>query len=176
MSGVRQIEPAQLGEILGSLLASIVGAQAQAASATVDFVTDVGLEPQGDALRMAKMRYRKLDENNQEAEFEVQIPLLALLSVPSLAIKTATLDFSYDVLTTTAPEPDPQPVPGTGRPLPAKVATLKGLVRKPAANERTATAIDVSVTLEQQTLPVGLERMLDLAELSMSERRTSPPP
>jgi hypothetical protein len=168
------------------MLASVVDAQAQAARATVDFVEDIGFEAtaEGDRLRNVKVRYFKKDENGQRAEFEVEVPLLALVNVPSLAVKQAVLTFGYDVVTATAGTTPTTPSGSSALPAIRQIAPaiLKGFVRPatiapsgaaPATTAppvRRTTAVDLQVTLEQQEVPVGVERLFDLAELGIAER------
>lgn len=174
---VASVEALELGELLGSLLASVVEAQAASARATVDFVESVGFEEHedGERLRTVRLRYRKKDENDVPAEFEVEVPLLALVNVPSLAVKNARLSFSYDVLTAVSETAATRALPLATRLVPAK---LTGLIR-PAktapetGSTRRTTSIDLEVTLEQQEMPIGVERLFDLAELGISERKTA---
>lgn len=179
---ITEIEALELGQVLGSLLGSVVQAQAESARATVDFVEDVGFEEakEGERMRTVKLRYTKKDENDEPAEFEVEVPLLALVNVPSLAVKKANLTFSYDVVTAVE-EAKPS---GGALPIATKLepARLKGFVRSPtgststpttsspAPTTRRTTAIDLDVTLEQQEMPLGVERLFDLAELGITER------
>jgi hypothetical protein len=181
---VSSVEALELGQILGALLASIVDAQAHSARATVEFVEDIGFETTvtGEKLRVVTMRYKKKDENGQAAEFEVDVPLLAMVNVPSLAVKTAQLTFSYDVVTAVTTEPPPAQ-PNAPPPLGVvrvPIAAITGFVRRPPATsketERRTTAIDLSVTLEQQEMPVGIERLFDLAELGLIERKMGEQP
>jgi hypothetical protein len=177
---ITAVEALELSQLLGSLLAAVVDAQAQAARATVAFVEDVGFEtaPEGERLRNVKLRYSKKDENGQVAEFEVEVPLLALVNVPSLAVQQAKFTLSYDVVTAT------QTSSSGGSALPASstfapVAKLTGFLRKTPASstpesDRRTTAVDLEVTLEQQAIPVGVERIFDLAELGITERPASP--
>jgi hypothetical protein len=54
------------------------------------------------------------------------------------------------------------------------IAKITGFVRRPPAStpaaERRTTAVDLEVTLEQQEMPIGIERLFDLAELGISEQ------
>jgi hypothetical protein len=195
---IRRVEALQLGELLGSLLASVVEAQQQAARATVEFIGEVGFETttDGERMRTVTLRYTKKDENGQPAEFEVGVPLLAMVNVPSLMVKEAKLSFSYDVVTSESQEAQARPSGSGASPragasssagLPRmsltervrSVSTLQparitGYIRRrpqdAAVAERRTTAIDVDVTLEQQPMPVGVERLFDLAELGITER------
>jgi len=171
---VAAVEALELSQLLGSLLASVVEAQAASARATVDFVESVGFEPgtDGERMRTVRLRYRKKDENSIPADFEVEVPLLALVNVPSLAVKQARLTFSYQVVRATAVEAQPAPA---ALPLATRLApaTLTGFLRPPPsptpAPSRSTTSVDLDVTLEQQELPIGVERLFDLAELGMLE-------
>ncbi len=177
---IRQIEAAELGEILGSLLVSVVQAGEQSSRATADFISDVGFDDTGggaEQMRMVRMRYKKRDENDNIAEFEVEVPLLAMVNVPSLVVRQAKISLSYDVITTQKPPGTGGSIVGGGKINPA---IITGYVRKkPVAtgssssgNQSQATAIDVDLTLEQQEMPVGVEKLLDLAELGITEERT----
>ena len=199
---VTSVEALELSELLGALLGAVVDAQAASARATVDFIESVGFEVVGTErqMRTVRMRYTKKDENGEFAEFEVDVPLLALVNVPSLAVKQAVLTFGYDVVTATsgttptptAPTTTPTPptdvsaLPMIGRINPA---VLTGFVRpttiapvSPGATTTTppsakrTTAVDLVVTLEQQDIPIGIERLFDLAELGITERPAPEPP
>ena len=197
---VTSVEALELSELLGALLGAVVDAQAASARATVDFIESVGFEVVGTErqMRTVRMRYTKKDENGEFAEFEVDVPLLALVNVPSLAVKQAVLTFGYDVVTatsgTTATTPTTSPTPPAGvsaLPMIGKInpAVLTGFVRPttiapvspgggttaPPSAKRT-TAVDLVVTLEQQDIPIGIERLFDLAELGITERPAPEPP
>lgn len=180
---LRQLEALELGELLGSLLSSVVSAQEQATRATVAFVDEVGFEPitgGGERMRTVKLRYTKKDENNEPAEFEAEVPLLALVNVPSLAVKEAKLSLAYDIVTSESVATNGE---GTGQGAlgeriraigETRPAKLTGFPRRRTApvegSERTTTSVDVEITLEQQALAIGLERLFDLAELGITDR------
>lgn len=178
---ITSVQALELSQLLGTLLSAVVDAQAQAARATVEFVESVGFETttDGERLRNVKVRYFKKDENGQRAEFEVEVPLLALVNVPSLAVKEAKLTFSYDVVTATETTGTGGSGAAVGGRLGTKlpVARITGFVRRPPAStpesERRTTAVDLEVTLAQQGMPIGIERLFDLAELGITERPTA---
>lgn len=173
---ISSVEVLELSQVLGALLASVVEAQAQSARATVDFVQEVGFDTTsgGSRLRTVKLRYTKKNENDVPAEFEVEVPLLAMVNIPSLGVREAKLAFSYDVVTATSAGTRPQ-----GGSIASDVSSvvLKGFVRRPTATgndaERRTTSIDLDVTLEQQEMPIGVERLFDLAELGITERTST---
>lgn len=172
---IRQVEKLGLGDLLGSLLTAVVEAQQHATRSSLDIVQQVGLIGEGDEerLRTVTFRYTKLDEKQQPAEFEIEMPLLAMVSIPTLAVKDATIAFSYDVMESVSAQEETG-AGGGGAILSefaSRPAVLRGIVRRSGSSEsRESTSVDVNVTIEQAALPLGLERMFDLAELAMNER------
>jgi hypothetical protein len=183
---IGQVTPLGLGELLGSLLGAVVTAQQQSSRATLDFVEEVGFERRTAAdgtvsheIRSVALRYRKRDENGQQADFEVDVPLLALVNPPALAVSEATLTFNYDILSVAGAPPPPAPDAGPGPVVPiGRPPVLRGVIRRRAAAETPKDAslsVDVTVTLRQEPPPVGVARLLDLAELGITESRAPQP-
>ena len=74
---IRDVRAVALGDLLGSLLSAVVEGQTAATASSLAFVREVGLEPGGDQpdrLRTVAIRYTKLDENQQPAEFVIDLP------------------------------------------------------------------------------------------------------
>jgi hypothetical protein len=179
---IRQIAAVELGDFLGSLLQSIIDAQQQSSRASIEFIEAVGLETVQEGgstvtkLRTVKLRFRKRNENGDMSEFEAEVPLLALVNAPSLAVSEATMKFSYEVVATqqVRPEAD-RPAWTTHSP----ALQIKGLIRsRPAAQEssetRSSFGVDVQVVVKQQGTPIGVERLFDLAELGIAEDQAPP--
>jgi hypothetical protein len=177
---VTDVSALGLGELLGSLLTAVVEGQAAATGSALDFVEKIGLtgDPEHPEFRTVTIRYTKLDENQEPAEFELELPLLAMVNVPTITVKQAKVSFTYDVVTTsrestsTDGADDATPArPFTKLVRPVKPVTLVGYVPRRTTTSRDSTertGIDVEVTVESQNLPLGLERLLDLAELAQS--------
>ncbi|QZY28961.1 DUF2589 domain-containing protein [Nocardioides coralli] len=177
---VTDIKTLGLGELLGSLLTAIVEGQTAATSSSLDFVERVGLSDDAEhpAFRTVTIRYTKLDENQEPAEFELELPLLALVTIPTITVKQAKVAFTYDVVTTTKEatstekEGDELIVANRFERLRrVEPVRLVGFVtrRTTTSTDSTAqTGIDVEVTVESEALPLGLERLLELAELAHS--------
>lgn len=176
---VTDIKALGLGELLGSLLTAIVEGQTAATGSSLDFVEQVGLSEDSDhpAFRTVTIRYTKLDENQEPAEFELELPLLALVTIPTITVKQAKVAFNYDVVTTTKESTSTEGDAADAtlaRSLrivrPVEPVRLVGFVtRRTTSTDSTArTGIDVEVTVESEALPLGLERLLELAELAHS--------
>lgn len=177
--------PLSLAEILGSALSSVIDAQAQSARATVEFIKDVGIIPPAtpggeEKLRTLLFRYRKLDENQREADFVVEIPLLGIIDIPMISVKNAAFAFSYEV-TNTNPGTKEISTSSAGSNYLSRLAApaqLKGRVtRTPSATSGSEKAsLQVKVELEKSAMPVGLEKILDILEVAAAERKTEIPP
>jgi hypothetical protein len=180
---VTDVSALGLGELIGSLLTAIVEGQTAATGSALDFVEQVGLS--GDVshpgFRTVSIRYTKLDENQEPAVFELELPVLALVNVPTLTIKEAKVSFSYDIVTTTRETTSTdgtdtgesaagvRPLAGVVQPL--RPVSLIGYVPRRTTTTRDSnerTGVEVEVTVESQSLPLGLERLLELTELAQS--------
>jgi Protein of unknown function (DUF2589) len=179
---IRQVEVLELGELLGSLLRSIVAAQEQSSRATVEFIDAVGLVTTAQdgeevtALRTVALRYRKRDANGALTDFEVEVPLLSLVNPPALSVAEATLTFAYEVLSTEPAGDTPVALGEPIGPLPiGRPVKLRGVVRSPTSTggpteARTSFAVDVNVVVRQEPTPIGVQRLFNLAELGIQER------
>lgn len=166
--------PISLAQTLGTILTSLVDAQAESARTTVDFVNEVGFvtdtADQRERLRTVQFKYHKLDENNVRSEFVVELPLLGMMEIPMLSIRKARIEFDYDV-TSTAVEP-PRPANGSPR---LSRALFKGTVaRRSTADGAQRASLKVVVEIERSDLPVGLEKALAILEVAASESRNAP--
>lgn len=180
---VTDVSALGLGELIGSLLSALVEGQTAATASSLEFVEQIGLsdDPANPGFKTVTIRYTKLDENQEPAEFELELPMLALVNIPSLAVKQAKISFSYDVVTTThessddAAEESARPLAGIVRPV--RPVSLVGYVPRRTTTTRDSserTGIDVEVTVESQGLPLGLERLLELTELAQSRQVEEP--
>lgn len=171
--------PLSLAEILGSAITSVIDAQAQSARASVEFIKEVGFQTPPPAngeekLRMLLFRYRKLDENNQPAEFTVEIPLLGIVDIPMVSVKNATFQFTYEVTQSEPGQKETGAAPAGKGFLSRLVvpAKIQGRVAKPLAATQEKGNMQVKVELEKAAMSVGLEKILDVLEIAASERKS----
>jgi hypothetical protein len=175
---ISKTEALSLGNVLGTILAAVVDAQAQSARATVEFINDVGFLPpvegQSERLRTVSFVYSKLDENQQRAEFTVEVPLLSLVEIPMVGVKKATVSFAYEI-TLATPAPAAGTPPGPRAALFARVsapAVLKGRIADRAAGGQERANLQVQIELEKSPPPVGLDRILDILQVAAAETKT----
>jgi hypothetical protein len=178
---IRDVSTLGLGELLGSLLSAVVEGQQAATASSLAFVREIGLVQgeagQPDRFQTVPIRYTKLDESQQPAQFELQVPLLAMVSIPTLKVKEAKIAFQYDVLTTEREEPsdeDETSLPDRLGIAGLRPVSLVGYVARRSVSRETreTTGVDVEVTVESEPLPLGIERLLELTELAVSQQVT----
>jgi hypothetical protein len=172
---VRDLSTLQLGQLLGALLSAVVEGQREATASSLAFVEEVGLahDDEGhERFRTVTIRYTKLDENQQPAEFTLEVPLLAMVAIPTLVVRTAKISFSYDVTETSQAPSDDQSSPRVRAldGIMARPVILKGIVQRPSVtqNTRETAGVNVEVTVESEPLPLGLGRLLELTEFTVS--------
>lgn len=188
---IRDLRSLRLFEILGAPMIAIVQAEAQAAQATAEYIESIGFETTKGAdgkeverLRTAKFRYSKLDANDEPAEFEIEVPLLAMVPIPGVQVKSAKVSLSVRV--TDAAEEDSAsggarpPASGgtTGRPdfLRPKLLQLRGGIapRQSGGGQQASRPgsyeLDVEIEIERTPIAPGLEKILNMLEQGAAER------
>lgn len=194
--------PLSLGETIGSLMTSVIDAQAQAARATVDFIEDVGTEAgSGDLgavhdLRTLSFKYKKLDENFESKDFVLEIPLLSMVDIPMVAVKSAKFSFNYQITKTTPQNDQAQahedldseekanPTIDNKKKstLPmARAPRIEGRFKPVKKDNSTPSQVstsaqetgglDVTIEFEKASMPVGIDRILEALELASAEKK-----
>jgi hypothetical protein len=184
IQGIRSL---RLHELIGATLTAIVQADAQAAQSTLEFIETVGFIPptsEGESprLRMAEFRYEKLDENNEIAPFVVSVPLLSLVPIPGLQVKEAELAFSAKITDIAVEKPQTgataPPNLATGALAANLLPTRVNLFAKPVASSgakdqevRGTFHLDIKVSLQQADIPLGVEKVFDLMDQAIRDRK-----
>ena len=195
--GTISVRSLKLGELLGSTLVAVIEADALAAKATLEYIETVGFSGATEAgeestgattpagrLRMAQFQYSKRDETNQVADFVAEVPILSLVPIPALQVQNATFSFAIkiDDITKTSDESPPGAADPVLRPTPKLLPfirpTATQLVARPAAasGKRTEEVksthhIEVQVTMAQADVTVGMERIFNLLDQAIQDRR-----
>ncbi len=189
-TSIRDLRSLRLFEILGAPMIAIVQAEAQAAQATAEYIESIGFETTKGAdgepverLRTAKFRYSKLDANDEPAEFEIEVPLLAMVPIPGVQVKSAKVALSVRV--TDAADEDSasggaRPTTGgtTAKPdfLRPKLLQLRGGIAPrqtgggAQASRPGSYELDVEIEIERMPIAPGLEKILNMLEQGAAER------
>jgi hypothetical protein len=192
MAVIDKSVPRSFGEILGGLMGAVIDAQAQAARATIDFIEEVGTTSgslEGNdvhELRNISFNYTKKDENDNLNQFKLELPLLSIVEIPAINIKTAKFSFYYDVVDTVntdtvekSNEPTSSSTGGANavnkaffaRNKPVRVVGRVSKETNTSSNIEKNAGIKVDIEFQQAALTVGLERILDMLELSATETK-----
>jgi len=190
--------PRSFAEILGGLMGAVIDAQAQSARATIDFIEDIGtLEGSVDSEKIHELRnlsfnYTKKDENGTPAKYTLELPLLSLVEIPAINIKTANFSFYYDVTNTEESETDEKatnipPIRGgtdgemkvsgkwLGVKRPVKIVGRVNKETNSTSQIEKNAGIKVDIEFEKSSLPIGLDRIIDMLELSATETAVKKP-
>jgi hypothetical protein len=194
---VKDLKSLPLYDIIGAPISAMVQAEAQSAQTTLQFIEKLGFEPLEEgggggggavsvgALRMVEFSYTKPDANGNPAEFVARIPLLALLPIPGIRIKLATLNFAAkisDVINTSTETTEPGEGEGEDSDVPP---WLKGsgiqfrgsLVSSTSTEQTTTSSFDMNIKIELEQTPVtlGIAKLINLLDLAISDVQKLPP-
>ncbi|MDC0710178.1 DUF2589 domain-containing protein [Stigmatella sp. ncwal1] len=173
----------QFYQLIGAPLTALVQAEAQAAQVTAEFIERIGFEqapaavspssdkPAVDAprrLRMLTFHYDKQDKTGKRQTYQVQIPLLSLIPIPAIQIKTAEIELMADIRGVKKARSSTQVGDESKDFLSRERLELKMGMR--GGKSPTAMQVKVRMNVEQADIPSGLSRLLHtLDESALTE-------
>ncbi|MFH8407757.1 DUF2589 domain-containing protein [Streptomyces sp. NPDC018019] len=170
-------------QIIGGPLQSIIKAAALASQTTADFVTGVGMKKVNNDL-VAQMvtfdlkRKKKNEDTNsvEEETVTVNAPLLTLLPIPHLRLKTVKLDFETKIQSVTVVKEDKKfgVEASAGASFWGCTASFKASYESKSAREDTtnrSATLGVHVEAEQAEMPAGLARILSILETAVTDTK-----
>lgn len=191
----QQLSSLDFETLIGSPLTAMVEAQAKAAMTAVNFISQVGFKPAIDGgddgpdqprvPEVVTFRYSREvqvagEEEPQQRNFELTVPLLAMVNVPYLRIESAELDFNAKITSVTYDEEhiarrfDGEAAARAGwlfgrARLKAKYTSIRNSV----STERTSRQYDMKVSVRAvgDEMPAGTDRLLAILESSIEERQ-----
>jgi hypothetical protein len=193
---VQELNSLDFSVYIGGPLQAAVAAQHSASMSQVNFIQEVGFETVGSEtkLRYVDFKYKKKVPNPafdatqaisptnplyKEVEVDIQVPFLAMLTIPALRIDEVNIDFNAK-LTSAETRNVSSEFAGSAE-LSLKVwkvnfkasASYKRTSSSTSTTERTYN-LGVRVRAVNDELPAGLERILTILEESIErqERQT----
>jgi hypothetical protein len=192
-----QFKGLPMGDLIGGPLSAACDAQIRLARATAEFIQVVGFMPGKDKdtvgeTRQVAFKFKRpaaLPEGataapgqHFEEEVELNVPLLAIVKVPSLAITTVDITFDMEVKSSyKASESNDvegslsaEATFGFG-PVKGKV-NISGSVASHKENTRSSdksAKYHISIHAEDKGMPEGLSRVMDILQTSCAPRRIS---
>lgn len=180
-----------MDQLIGGPLKAACDSQIQLAKATADFIQNVGLVADKDGVmrtRTVDFTYSKpVNDGNggfTEVENKLDVPLLAILNTPSLAVKQVEVEFTMEVKSSTSEKSsrdyeatlDTEIKAGWG---PVSVdVKIHGSVASHNENTRSSdnsAKYNVKVLARDDGMPEGLRRCLDIVQQAIAEKPTAPP-
>jgi hypothetical protein len=174
----------QFYQLIGAPLTALVQAEAQASQVTAEFIERVGFEPpvagvpmtEGSEpakppprrLRMLTFHYDKQDKTGRRQTYQIQIPLLSLIPIPAIQIKTAEIELTAHIRGVQKASSTTQIGDSGDDFLSRDRLELKMGMR--GAKNTSALQVRVKMNVEQADIPSGLSRLLHtLDESAISE-------
>jgi hypothetical protein len=188
-----------MADLIGAPLMASCDAQVKLANATADFIKVIGFMPPKDPkdsvgdVRNVLFRFdRPATSGNQITPgspipvetVDLQVPLLSVVKIPSLAINTVDITFDMEVKNSetdkssfdAAAQMSAEAQVGWG-PFSVKV-NITGSVSSHKENTRQSdqsAKYHVEVRAEDKGMPEGLARVLDIVQSSIAPRQISAP-
>lgn len=175
-----------MDQLIGGPLKAACDSQIQLAKATADFIQNVGLQADKNGVmrtRTVDFTYSKpVNDGNggyTEVENKLDVPLLAILNTPSLAIKEVEVEFTMEVKSSTSEKSsrdyaatlDTEVKAGWG---PVSVdVKIHGSVASHNENTRSSdnsAKYHVKVLARDDGMPEGLRRCLDIIQQAIAEK------
>lgn len=189
-----QFKGLPMADLIGGPLQAACDAQVRMAQATAQFIDQVGMNPVLDAngkptgARTAKtvdFSFTRPTQDEQtgavgEEQVALQVPLLALINTPSLAIQEVNVTFDMEVKSSfsekessdTAATLDAEAKMGWG--LFSATVKIHGSVASHKENTRSSdnsAKYHVEVKAAQNGTPEGLSRVLDMLQSAIAPRK-----
>ncbi len=184
---IKEMTSLNLYEIIAGPLMALVQAETQAAKTTLEYIEKVGFTPSTTGkttdeirvgkVRMAEFNYKKADANGQLADFTAAVPVLSLVPIPAIQVKSATISFSVkinDVETVDANTTMSSNGSGKQKYLMPKRTELRASMgSKAVKDEKTERqyAMDIQVTVEKADVPVGLMKIFNMMDQAITDRK-----
>ena len=199
---VQELKQIPFAHLIGAPLKAAVEAQALAAQSTIEFIHKVGFQQDLDTqedllfddttsdadfgqLRSVTFSYTKTDENDEEEQFSLTVPLLSIVPIPSIRIDEMTIDFKAKLTdavrrNTSSSFQLNSSVSGKYSSFwsPLKLefrvsSTYKTNSSRQASQKREYT-MDIHVRAVGDELPQGTLKILDILEDVITEKKTTP--
>ena len=177
-------------QIIGGPLQSVVKAQALAASSTVDFIQQVGLNPAQGGVGAQTARtvdfsfQRRVPAREEDGggssdvltseTVQLTVPLLTIVPVPFIRVKEATIDFEAQVSSSTLNTTDSTfgiSAEASGGFWGVKFSVKASYTRNTKTSDQVnrSSTLKVHVYAVQDEIPAGLDRVLTILQTAIDD-------
>ena len=172
-----------ISDLIGGPLMAAAKAQISLAQTTSEFIHTVGFEEKKGKLelRTADFKYSQFIDGKKE-DMQLSVPLLTMVKVPSLAIKTVDIQFDMEVKSTTVDKS------ASNKELDTKAAasgffgwgkasaSIQGSVSSSQENTRStdnSAKYHIELHAADDGMPEGLSRVLDMLNNAIAPQKTT---
>jgi hypothetical protein len=162
-------------ELISAPLIAAANSQGKLAMITADFIQKVGVKESGD-IRTVEFKYEDTNENGETSQKKLDVPLLSIINIPSLSVKSVDVGFTMEIKTQSMDKSSVESntkveaTYGGSWWCPAKVK-MSGSVATKSENTRStdkSAKYDIKVSARDDGMPEGLSRVLDIISGSIS--------
>lgn len=182
------------GSLVGAQLSALIEAEAEGAEVSSEYIENVGFEKDEKTgtlrLRMVTFQMNRRDVDGKVRTHTIQVPVLTLVPIPLLTIEEAEMEFDMhieEIITEeTKSEGDRtanRRAAAVARPSASealfnksKLSSIKPrarlvtrLARTTKEDTKTAADLSMKVKIAQSPFPVGIERLINIADLSVED-------
>ncbi|WP_432738288.1 DUF2589 domain-containing protein [Maridesulfovibrio sp. FT414] len=193
---VDQFRGLPMSDLIGAPLDAACEAQIKLANATANFIQVVGfMPPEGDSktptqTRTASFKFKRPQQQQDkttgplaEEEVEITVPLLSIVNVPNLSIKSVDITFDMEVksATSSVEKTDKQgsfsAEASIGWGIFSAKASVSGSISSHKENTRstdTSAKYHVEVHASDAGMPEGLARVMDILQTACAPKAITP--
>jgi hypothetical protein len=162
-------------DLISAPLISAANSQGQLAMVTAEFIQKVGITQNGE-VRTVEFKYEDVTEDGQSIQKKIYVPLLSVVNIPSLSVKSVDVNFTMEVKTqstdksSTDASAKVEATYGGSLWSPVK-CKISGTVATKSENTRSSdksAKYDIKVSARDDGMPEGLSRVLDIISGSIS--------
>jgi hypothetical protein len=162
-------------DLISAPLISAANSQGQLAMVTADFIQKVGITQNGE-VRTVEFKYEDTNEDGETIQKKLDVPLLSVVNIPSLSVKSVDVNFTMEVKTqsvdksSTESNTKVEASYGGSWWCPVK-CKMSGSVATKSENTRSSdksAKYDIKVCARDDGMPEGLSRVLDIISGSIS--------
>lgn len=167
----------EFGALVGAQLNALLEAEIEATRKVSEFIELVGFERTKDqtlSLRMVSFNMFRRGVDGKINEHRISIPVLNLITIPLLTIESAQIEFSALVEDIKSNETQSSPLFALPTGKVSSNSLVTRLARTSSSDTKTNTDLRVSVKLAQSPFPLGIEHLLNAADLGVQDNVINP--
>lgn len=172
---VKELNSLDFSNYIGGPLQAAIEAQKEASMTTVNFIQEVGLDPNdGNKVRYVDFVYKKQDGANGGTDVKLSVPFITMITVPNLRIDEITIDFNARLTSVETSNLSTKLNLGASLSVNYSVVKFKASAsyqRATNSSQKVEKSYNLAVHVRavQDEMPAGLERLLDILENAIKE-------